>query len=270
VQCANCSKSWQARAERPRPPAPEIDEDVLDREFAEEELRQRARAQLRMATEAAALSSRDELEAAEARAGAKASAASFDPATHKRQQLEFFRRQRSNHGKLQVVRVRRAARTTAIVVLVAVLGGIVTLRGQLEQQYPELAGLYAAVGLGVNVLGLEFRDVHTLKSLRGGDEVLSVQGRVASVAGGVVDVPQIIVTLLGAEGRPLYEWSVLLGASQLRPGETLRFETQLIKPPEGAREVKLSFASRQASPGDALPAQIQTTGVAANGQNSAR
>jgi predicted Zn finger-like uncharacterized protein len=175
-------------------------------------------------------------------------AENLDPAVHRRRQQEFFKRQRTLHSRLPVARFRRMARLSALVAVLGFLGGGIVLRGPVVQQFPQLAGLYRAVGLGVNVVGLEFRDVQTLKSLQDGTEVLAVNGKIASVASHETPVPQVIVTLLAGDGSAVYEWSMTPKAAELEPGEMVAFETQLSRPPDTAMQVKLSFSNGRAVP----------------------
>jgi hypothetical protein len=119
--------------------------------------------------------------------------------------------------------------------------GAVALLTEIVRQFPDLAGAYEALGLVVNIVGLEFRDVTTLVTLRGGQNVMRVDGRIYSVAVRDVAVPPIVVTLLDAAGMKLYEWSVLAQARDLEPGEVVDFSTQLTSPPQGAARVRLSF-----------------------------
>ena len=114
-------------------------------------------------------------------------------------------------------------------------------------------------GLEVNVVGLEFEGVRTLKSLQQGAEVLVVDGKVRSVAGHEVILPQVIVTLLGAKGESLYEWSVSPKAAELEPGEVVAFETRLTAPPAAATGVRLTFATARLQ---SMPAAASTAIVA--------
>ena len=164
-------------------------------------------------------------------------------ATHRKVQQEFSKRQRTAYSKLPVARLRRYARFASLATVVGGLGLGVWLRGPIVQQFPQLAGAYAAIGLGVNVVGMEFRDVHTLLSLQEGTQVLAVDGKIASVASHGVPVPPVIVTLLGSDGASVYQWSMTPEATELEPGETVGFETQLSKPPAAAKQVRLSFAN---------------------------
>lgn len=258
VQCAHCGKSWQARAEAPQREKSRkaLEEDVLDQKFAEEERRAKLGASERADDIAkSALPARsadhqrtlDEIKAAIAPRPGIGPIEALDAAAQKRQQQEFSRRQRSLASRLPVARFRRTARNLALAVAVLLCAGGIFARGAIVEQLPQLAGLYAAIGLGVNVVGLDFRDVRTLKSLQQGAEVLVVDGRIASVANHGARVPDIIVTLLDAKGQSLFEWSVTPMAGELQPGETVAFSTQLAKPPEGAVNVRLNFANAGAA-----------------------
>ena len=297
VACAHCGQSWEAHAAKPprQKDFDELAEEALDEKMVAEERRQLARreASLRADTaarEAKARARAEAVAAAEARAAAKAGvaappkdtaplteehqrtldeikaavaikpvAAPLDPAAHKRRQHEFSQRQINLHARLPMARMRRLARWVALVTLLAVVGGGVLLRNSIVQQLPGLAGLYAAVGLEVNVVGLEFEGVRTLKSLQQGAEVLVVDGKVRSVAGHEVILPQVIVTLLGAKGESLYEWSVSPKAAELEPGEVVAFETRLTAPPAAATGVRLTFATARLQ---SMPAAASTAIVA--------
>ena len=245
VQCAHCGKSWQARAEAPPPEKlrPQA-EAVLDEQFTEEERRTKGRSgapsdpvPLRSPEHQRTL---DEIKAAIApKPGADEA---LDSVAQRRQQQEFSRRQLSMARRLPVARFRRMARNLALAVAVLLCAGGILSREPLVEQFPQLAGLYAAVGLGVNVVGLDFRDVRTLKSLQQGAEVLVVDGRIASVINREARVPDVIVTLLGSKGQSLFEWSMTPMAGELEPGESVAFSTQLAKPPEEATSVRLRFA----------------------------
>jgi len=245
VQCAHCGKSWQAKAEAPAEKLQPKAEAALDEKFAEEE--RRTKAGRGAASEPLVVRSPehqrtlDEIKAAIAPKPGAAPAEVLDPAAQKRQQQEFSRRQRSLASRLPVARFRRMARNLALALAVLLCAGGIFARGALVEQFPQLAGLYAAVGLGVNVVGLDFRDVRTLKSLQQGAEVLVVDGRIASVTNHEARVPDVIVTLLGSKGQSLFQWSMTPMAGELEPGESVAFSTQLAKPPEDAVSVRLSF-----------------------------
>jgi len=172
-----------------------------------------------------------------------------DPAAEHRQQLRAFSdRQRSIASRLPLARFRRAARIGVLAAMIALAAIGLLGRTLIVQQFPQLAGAYAAIGLGVNVIGLEFREVRTLQSLQQGVEVLEVDGKIASVSGQPVNVPQVVVTLLGKDGAPLYEWSMMPKIAVLAPGESELLQTQLSRPPVGAGKVRLAFATGRSAP----------------------
>jgi hypothetical protein len=173
-------------------------------------------------------------------------AAPIDPALMRKLQNAFRARQRSVTQKLPLARLRRTARWLAAVVLALIVSCGVGFRTQLVLQFPALAGAYQAIGLGVNLVGLDFRDVKTIQTLRKGVEVLAVDATLRSASDRAVSVPAVIVTLLSASGAAIYQWSVMPKAADLRPGEVIPLETELSAPPPGAARVRLSFANGHA------------------------
>jgi predicted Zn finger-like uncharacterized protein len=255
VKCANCQTAWEAfpvKAEAPAPapalptpPAPVAPPDE-DRLFPAEEAR------LDAAFEAA-----EKAETAAAEPSIAAIAAAIAPKPKpppapdktliKQRLMAFAQRQKALHKRLPVTRMRNAARQVALGALIIVIAVAILFRENIVRQFPDLAGGYSAIGLGVNIVGLEFADVRTLKTLRDGSEMLMVEGRIVSATDRAVLVPQVVVTLLDAGGQPVYEWSVTPKTRDLEPGESVRFETQLVRPPEGAQGVRLTFMKGHAS-----------------------
>lgn len=274
VQCANCGEAWQAAPEFPKPrPKPtlvqpgdeypddklfdETDEAALDAQFAEQE--REAASETRDTAEAPESEYADYVEVEEETAIAQPGP-SVDPALARKQQRAFFRRQNARGRKLPLARVRRTARIVVALVLIALVTGGIALRTSIVRQLPSLAGLYESIGLGVNVVGLEIRDLKTMRSQRGGNDILSIDSRIYSVSNRTVTVPSLVVTLLDDKGDALYEWSVTPQARDLAAGEVIQFSTELPKPPAGAAQVKLTFASSRG--------QSPVAMTAANNQNS--
>jgi predicted Zn finger-like uncharacterized protein len=264
VQCAHCSKAWQAMAEQParvprlEPLAPAADETEDDRLFdadAEAELDAQFEAEQRRTAEAEVedgpadvlmQEAQRALDEARAVLAAKPAAAGPAPAktgpVDKTREKAFSRRQAALRRRLPLARVRRTLRIVGVGTLALMLTGGLVLRADLVRLFPDLAGAYEAVGLGVNVVGLDFRDVTTLISREQENEVIEVDARIYSVSPGEVKVPPVVVTLLDAQDRALYQWSVAPSATSMRPGEILDFSTQVRRPPPGATKARLGFA----------------------------
>ncbi len=260
VSCAHCGETWQAKADAPRPAASEdafFDEAAerdLDAAFAAEEhaLAEAANAD---PEEEARLRTIADIKAAIAQKPQATEPQQPDPAGDRTRQKAFDKRQAALSRQSPLARARRIARLTGLSVLLALIVGAVALRSEIVRLFPDLAGAYEALGFGVNIIGLEFRDVTTLVALRGGQNVMQVDGRIYSVAPQAVVVPPVVVTLLDAEGARLYEWSVLPEVRDLEPGEVVDFSAQLTSPPQGAARVRLTFTDGRPRPGAPLAPQ---------------
>lgn len=271
VQCAHCGKAWQAFAEKeieraaPKPAPPPVvvaakarpkDSDQMFDSAAEAELDAEFEAEQRAAAARAAGEPEPPPPAAPVRSieEIKASIApkpqeevaptkSVDPQAEKKRKKAFDDRKSSLSRQLPLARVRRILRLTGLCTLALLIGTGFSFRTDIVRAFPDLAGTYDALGLGVNVVGLEFRDVKTLLALRRGADVMQVDARIYSVAPGATDVPPVVVTLLNEENLPLYEWSVAPSVPVLQSGEVVDFTTQVTAPPPGASRVRLTFAS---------------------------
>jgi predicted Zn finger-like uncharacterized protein len=236
VQCAHCQQAWQQRPLDPDPPSPEqkqafeaIEEDGLDDALLAEE---------RDAT--ADLGKRKAVQPAEARARVEASEA--EAALLRKRQKDFSRRQSAMVADLPLARLRRTMRVVGLLLLTGLAGLFYFGRERVVERYPDMAGVYEAVGLGVNIVGLDFSNVTTLLTLQDGKEVLTVSAQIKGLRADPVAVPPVVATLLDASGRGIYEWSVTPSVRDLMAGERSTFDTRLTMPPGEASSVRLSFA----------------------------
>ena len=260
VQCAHCQQAWQQRAldkEEPATPAQkqasaEMSEDGLDEAMAAEAHKVAAELAKRLAAEKAA-------EKAEEKSENKAAALSKDDAAiARKRQKDFSKRQNAMVADLPLARLRRTMRVCGALLLAGVLGTGYFARSDVVEQFPAMAGVYEAVGLGVNVVGLDFSNVTTLQSLRDGKEVLAVSAQIVGLMAQPVPVPAVVVTLLDSHGQDIYQWSVTPSVRDLMAGERATFDTQLTLPPGDASRVRLSFAGGQNMPVKAGADDAQT------------
>jgi predicted Zn finger-like uncharacterized protein len=240
VQCAQCHQAWQQQpvADLDEPLDP-IGEDALDEAL--------------MAEAAAVPPAAVKLPEPEPKPAAPVNAAVI-----KKQQADFSRRQSVMISRLPLARLRRTARVLGLVVLAGMLAGGYLARVPIVERYPDMAGLYEALGLGVNVVGLEFAELETLQSLSGGNDVLTVSAQLVGRSPEPVAVPPVVVSLLDESGKPVYEWSVEPRVRDLMAGERATFDTRLSLPPSEAARVRLSFAGHgvaAAGQGEATPTE---------------
>ena len=128
----------------------------------------------------------------------------------------------------------------AVALIVAVLG----LRESIVRMVPSLAGTYAAIGLPVNLRGLEFRGVKTTQEIQDGIPVLVIEGEVVNITRHPVEVPRVRIAVLGPSQQELYAWTTLLQRSILADNEKVAFRSRLASPPPSGKEVLVRFLTR--------------------------
>lgn len=171
-----------------------------------------------------------------------------DPAVERR--LALAKRKKAMARALPVARFRRAARIVMGTILVLALTLAVTHRTEIVRAFPEFDGIYRAVGLGTNVIGLEFSDINTLRTTRDGNSVLIVSAKITNTTNRVAFVPPVLVSLLGADGQAVYEWGVAPQVRNIMPGDILPIDTRLTAPPDDITAVRLTFVEGQGRSGN--------------------
>lgn len=131
----------------------------------------------------------------------------------------------------------------AAVLAIVVSFGIVS-RESFVRAAPELATLYAAVGLPVNLRGLEFQSIRTRQEIQDGITVLAIEGEIGNVANRAVELPRVRLSVLGEKGVEIYSWTALLPKSVLYPHESVPFKSRLASPPAEGREIMVRFLTR--------------------------
>lgn len=252
VQCANCQKSWQQAAMPDVTPAKKPDLRVVTPEDVESD-------RLFDTIEEEAL---DKAIAEEEQAVTGEQPKPVDPvvppkpkkresaAELQERQKALSRRQRAMVSRLPMARLRLGARIVGGVTLAAIFVIGYFGRVQIVEQSPDMAGLYAAIGLGVNVQGLELENLQSSRSMAEGRDVLVVSAQIVGVEAKPVSVPPVLVSLLDASGHPVYEWTVTPRVQDLMAGERATFDTRLPLPPAEASRVRLSFAGARAAGSD--------------------
>lgn len=141
-------------------------------------------------------------------------------------------------------RERRFPFGAVAAVLAALLVFGVVSRQSLVRAAPELAGLYAAIGLPVNLRGLEFQNIRTKQEIQDGITVLAIEGEVENVANRAVELPRVRLSVLGDKGVEIYSWTALLPRSMLYPHERVPFKSRLASPPAAGKEIMVRFLTR--------------------------
>lgn len=224
VKCAQCNNDWKAVADLEPAPLNQEDnapqEEALDAAFEAEEQKKNSNS-----TENVTKKQKK-------------------PTPKKLSALEkkdMARRKNLLNRTMPKAKSHKIVRIVGGVFLFVLLFGGVFLRDNVVRAFPDMAGVYANIGMGVNVVGLDFVEVKTLRLLRDGGEVMDISAGIKSVSSHQVSVPKILVSLLDVDGTSVYEWSVTSRAAIMLPGEWIEFETELTSPPKEAVSVRLVF-----------------------------
>ena len=132
-----------------------------------------------------------------------------------------------------------------ICVMVVVLGALLIARQQIVRVMPQTASLYAAIGLPVNLRGLAFEDIKTLRETEDGQPMLVVEGNIVGTTGRLTEVPRLRFGVVDAAGKEIYAWTARPSRALLPPGETLNFRSRLASPPADANSITVRFFNRR-------------------------
>src|SRR5690606_7834452 len=131
---------------------------------------------------------------------------------------DLAKRRNSMIRALPMARFRRAARVALALILALVLVAAVAYRTEIVRLYPEMNGIYRVVGLGTNVIGLDIGELNTLRTTRDGNPAIVVSAKISNITNRLAFVPNVLVSLLGADRRVIYEWSVTPSVRNILPG----------------------------------------------------
>jgi predicted Zn finger-like uncharacterized protein len=137
------------------------------------------------------------------------------------------------------------AQAALVVALVVTLAALVVWRKDVVRFAPQTASLYAFAGMPVNIRGLTFENVKTLRETQDGVSVLLVEGQIVSVAAQAAEVPRLRFSVRNAKGQEVYSWTALAGRSILAPGDSMDFRSRLAAPPADAADVVVRFFNRR-------------------------
>lgn len=122
-----------------------------------------------------------------------------------------------------------------------IIGGAYEYREMVVTRLPATASLYEAVGLSVNIRGMEFANVAVAREFENGLPVLAVRGEIINVSQRMLDVPKIYLGLRDGTAAEIYHWTMVVASEPLAPAAHARFTTKLAAPPKEARDVVVRF-----------------------------
>ncbi|MCO5090780.1 zinc-ribbon domain-containing protein [Bosea sp. (in: a-proteobacteria)] len=230
VRCAGCRTSWHVDPASVLPEPPSEDET---RALLAEELERAAAIDAEITALAAEASEVDE-------PPAEVAPAEAPPAAAPRRRRSPAKPRRSA-GLIR----RRGAGLPAAAALagLALLSLIAWQRDAAVRAAPQLAGLFDAIGMPVNLRGLSLSAVESGLVEDGQNRFLVVEGDVTNITRARAAVPLIEVAVKDAGGTTLYSWTTEPPRASLEPAELVRFRARLASPPEQGQSVRVRFAS---------------------------
>jgi predicted Zn finger-like uncharacterized protein len=141
---------------------------------------------------------------------------------------------------------RWALRAGWALLLALVLGSLIIgyfFRLDIVRSFPKTAALYGLVGLEVNIVGIDFRNVAMGSAIENGKPSLQLEGEIVNRSGHRVAVPELRASLRDANGRELSHWTFEAFADSLGPREVSAFASPHVPIPAGAKELELRFAT---------------------------
>lgn len=152
---------------------------------------------------------------------------------------------------IQAERERRERANAAMLVwggagavVMAAGSGAVALREQIVTAWPETAGLYANLGMNVNLYGLEFADVMVSQEQEGGELVYVVRGAVTNLGVEDKSLPLLRFGLRDGNAAEIHAQFAELAGQTVPGGGRVAFAVRLSGPVERAAELEASFENR--------------------------
>jgi len=150
----------------------------------------------------------------------------------------------------QAERMRRERVRAAVVVwgatgaaLAASATGMVAFRQDVAELWPRSASAFAALGLDVNVYGLEFYNLMVERDFDGATPVLVVSGEVRNIGRDDKLVPPVRVTLRDTRSHEIFQLVNLVTDQPIAAGAAIPFEIRVENPPDDAVDLEATFAS---------------------------
>jgi predicted Zn finger-like uncharacterized protein len=169
-------------------------------------------------------------------------------------------------GKKQKTKGDRAGGSRGLVIgvlmvglLAAAAGALAVFREQVAGMVPGSAPIFAAVGLRVNELGLNFENVVWKPTFVAGRPVMAVTGAIRNTTEHAINSPPVRVSLLDKDRTVLVTYDLTVTNARVPPGGVRHFAWNLPDPPAGMEKLDIGFnpAARVAAAAPPMPADAQ-------------
>jgi predicted Zn finger-like uncharacterized protein len=164
---------------------------------------------------------------------------------HEPEDIERVAARRAKGGKRRLQFPSLSRLQALILGLLIVDAMLIGWRTDVVRLFPQTASLYSAIGLSVNLRGLNLDDLSTATEMHEGVPILVVRGKIVNVTGAINEVPRLKLVLRDAARREIYSWTVAPPVTRLLPYQAAEFSSRLASPPTGSQDVMVRFLNRR-------------------------
>jgi zinc-ribbon domain len=170
----------------------------------------------------------------------------FEPEQEVRRLVEAARDAKDQYRELQKRKMKRlrAWATLGFLTLTPIVAAA-AYPAQVVAFAPITIKAYEAMGMDINIYGLEIRRLTQQYAVIDGQRVLTIKGDILNISGQVQKIPSLRFGLNDLQQLEVYQWTLDTGSRPLRAGESTSFITRVASPPETASQVKIRFAHPQ-------------------------
>lgn len=154
-----------------------------------------------------------------------------------------FRAQQAERMRRERARAAVAVWGATGVALAASATGAVAFRQDVAEMWPRSASAFAALGLDVNVYGLEFYDLTVERAFDGATPILLVSGEVRNIGRDEKLVPPVRVSLRDSRSNEIFDLVNVVTDQPLAAGGATQFQIRVENPPADAVDLEATFAS---------------------------
>ncbi len=134
----------------------------------------------------------------------------------------------------------------SLVGLIALLvAGAYFFRVDIVRAWPRSAAAYDLLHIGVNTVGIDFRNVSLVRNIELGSLTLELQGELVNQTKRRLAVPKLAGRLRDGKKQVLYDMTFEAFAKSLGPKEVSAFSYKVINPPLDTKDVELTFVSKK-------------------------
>lgn len=114
-------------------------------------------------------------------------------------------------------------------------------RQKIVESYPATASIYKALGVNVNVFGLEFEDPVVRQMMVNGENRLIVNGHIVNISDKTRAIPMIELSLFSKTEEELARWIIEPPAVDLEAEGRIAYTSEYPNPPVDVETIKYEF-----------------------------